>query len=133
MKRSKKLADAEWEIMKAIWHFKKPITVREIHGYLYPEGQKAYTTVQTIMNILVEKAFLRKDKIGMVNFYFPTVPKEDFAKHETQTLVSRIFQGSFGALANYLIDSGELSPTELNRLKSLIAAKEEEKNSGGKS
>ncbi|MFQ5864668.1 MAG: BlaI/MecI/CopY family transcriptional regulator [bacterium] len=126
-----KLAEAEWEIMDGIWKFNKPVTVREIHRHLYPKGEKAYTTVQTIMNILADKSFLRKDKIGMVNFYFPTISREDFAKTETNKLVSRIFQGSFGALANYLVDSGGLSKEELSNLKSLIDSKE--KSSGGQS
>ena len=124
MNKKKKLAEVEFEIMSAIWPFGKPITVKEIHLRLYPKKEKAYTTVQTIMNILVEKCFLRKDKIGMVNFYFPIVPKEDFAKHETHNLVSKIFNGSFGALANYLVDSDNLTQDELNELKSLINAKE---------
>ncbi|MFQ5602085.1 MAG: BlaI/MecI/CopY family transcriptional regulator [bacterium] len=126
MKNRKKLADAEWEIMNGIWHFKKPVTVREMHAHLYPKGEKAYTTVQTIMNILVEKKFLRKDKIGMVNFYFPIVAYEDFTRQETRTLVSRIFDGSFGALATYLVDSGELSQEELIQLKALINSKKKE-------
>ena len=73
MKTARRLAEAEWRIMDCIWTFAKPSTVREIHQRLYPEGEKAYTTVQTITNILVEKGFLRKEKIGMVNFYFPTL------------------------------------------------------------
>ncbi|MFQ5823311.1 MAG: BlaI/MecI/CopY family transcriptional regulator [bacterium] len=133
MQKHKRLAEAEWEIMNGVWQFNKSVTVREIHQHLYPEKEKAYTTVQTIMNILVDKGFLRKEKIGMVNFYFPTISKEYFAKQETRTLVSRIFQGSFGALVNYLVDSGELSQDELNRLKDLIQSKEGDKDVGGKS
>ena len=129
-KDKKKLASVEWEIMDGIWQFGKPVTVREVHGYLYPNGEKAYTTVQTFMNILVEKGFLRKDKIGLVNFYFPTLSQADFAQHETRSFVSRLFQGSFGALATYLVDSGELSEAELTKLKQLIEAREK---SGGES
>ena len=130
MSNPKKLAEAEWQIMNGIWHLKKPVTVREIHSHLYAKGEKAYTTVQTTMNILVDKGFLRKDKIGMVNFYFPVVSLADFAKRETRSLVSRIFDGSFGTLATYLVQSGELNQEELDRLKQLIDAKESEQNSG---
>lgn len=131
MKKPKKLAEAEWEIMDGVWQFSKPLTVRELHEHLYPEGQKAYTTVQTIMNILVDKGFLCKKKIGMVNFYTALLSREKFAKRETRSLVSRIFDGSFGALANYLVESGELSQRELNQLKAIIEANE--KSSGAKS
>lgn len=124
MKTVKKLAEAEWGIMDSIWIFAKPSTVRDILQRLYPKGEKAYTTVQTTTNILVEKGFLCKEKIGMVNFYLPTLSRQEFAKQETRTLVSRTFQGSFGNLANYLVDSGELSESELKQLKELISEKE---------
>ncbi|RMF60321.1 MAG: BlaI/MecI/CopY family transcriptional regulator [Calditrichaeota bacterium] len=131
MKRQKKrLAEVELEVMKSIWSFGKPVTVRQVLEHLYPNREKAYTTVQTIMNILAEKGFLRKDKVGMVNFYFPTISETDFAEQETHNLVSKIFHGSFGALANYLVDSGELSSEELNQLKALIESREK---SGGQS
>ena len=125
-KKKTKLADAEWEIMEAVWEFRRPVTVREVHQRLYPAGEKAYTTVQTIMNILADKGFLRKKKIGMVNFYKASVSRERFTRGETRNLVSRVFQGSFGALAHYLVSSGELTAEELHELKALIEAKEKE-------
>ena len=120
MKKTKKLAESEVDIMNAVWAAKGRITVRETLETLYPNGEKAYTTVQTIMNILVEKGFLKKQKIGMVNFYTAKVRREHAVKNETQSLVSRIFHGSFGALATHLIKSGELSQAELKKLKQLI-------------
>ena len=131
MKKKKKLAEAEAEIMGAVWRFRKAFTVREIHSHLYPKGEKAYTTVQTFMNILVEKGFLKREKIGMVNFYLPRLSRANIAKGETQSLVSRIFQGSFGELAQHLVNSGKLSREELRNLKALIEAKEK-KSSGDK-
>jgi predicted transcriptional regulator len=126
LKKTRKLSEAEWQVMNGVWHFNKPVSVRQIHNHLYPEGEKAYTTVQTIMNILFDKGFLRRDKVGMVNFYFPTIAREDFARQEARSLVSRMFQGSFGALASFLVDAGELSDDELAELRAMIDAKENE-------
>ena len=58
------------------------------------------------MNILFEKGVLNRQKIGPVNVYTP------------------MFEGSFGALATYLVDSGELSQKELDELRALIEARE---------
>ena len=127
----KRLAEAEREVMEGVWQFSDPVTVREVHSRLYPNREKAYTTVQTIMNILVEKGVLEKQKIGMVNFYTPTLTREEAAQLEMRSLVSRVFEGSFGALANYLVDSGELSQSEIDELKALIEAKEREQEKGG--
>jgi len=126
-RKARKLAEVELQIMNGIWRHKKPITVRELHQKLFSNGEKAYTTVQTIMNILVDKGFLRKDKIGMVNFYFPVVTQSEYAKLETNNFVSRIFRGSFGELATYLVDSGELTDDDLARIKAMITEKENQK------
>ena len=120
----KRLAEAEWEVMDGVWHLDRQVTVRDVVDYLYPNGEKAYTTVQTIMNILFEKGVLNRRKIGPVNVYMPTLSREDAAQDETRTLVSRMFEGSFGALATYLVDSGELSQGELDELRALIEARE---------
>ncbi len=124
MAAKKRLAEAEWEVMDGVWHLDRQVTVRDVVDYLYPNGEKAYTTVQTIMNILFEKGVLNRRKIGPVNVYMPTLSREDAAQVETRTLVSRMFEGSFGALATYLVDSGKLSQGELDELRALIEARE---------
>ena len=133
MPRKLKLAEAEWEIMEGVWTRGAQVTVREIQDQLYPKAEKAYTTTQTIMNILVTKGFLKRKKIGMVNFYTPKISRELAAQHEARSLASRIFNGSMGAFATYLVDSGELSSQELHQLKALVDAKEQEQKSGGPS
>ena len=124
MATKKRLAEAEWEVMDGVWHLDRQVTVRDVVDYLYPNGEKAYTTVQTIMNILFEKGVLNRQKIGPVNVYKSALSREDVAQDETRTLVSRMFEGSFGALATYLVDSGELSQKELDELRALIEARE---------
>ena len=124
MAAKKRLSEAEWEVMDGVWHLDRQVTVRDVVDYLYPNGEKAYTTVQTIMNILFEKGVLNRQKIGPVNVYKPALSREDAAQDETRTLVSRMFEGSFGALATYLVDSGELSRKELDELRALIEARE---------
>lgn len=124
MAAKKRLSEAEWEVMDGVWHLDRQVTVRDVVDYLYPNGEKAYTTVQTIMNILFEKGVLNRQKIGPVNVYKSALSREDAAQDETRTLVSRMFEGSFGALATYLVDSGELSQKELDELRTLIEARE---------
>ena len=130
MAKKRRLAEVEWEVMDGVWKFNRQVTVRDVLNYVYPNGEKAYTTVQTIMNILTEKGVLDREKIGPVNVYRPTLSREDVAQVETRTLVSRMFKGSFGALAMYLVDSGELSQKELDELHALIEAREKAKEGG---
>ena len=130
MKQQKRLAQVEWEIMEGVWQSTKPVSAREILTRLHPNGEKAYTTVQTILNNLTGKGFLEKEKIGLVNFYTPIVSRDEATHVETQSLASKLFQGSFGVLAAYLVNSGELSQPDIDRLRELIDAKDRQRRKG---
>ena len=119
-----KLSPAEWQIMEAIWELKGAPSVREVLEKKFPNGEKAYTTVQTIMNNLVKKGILKPRKIGLVNFYRPRFKRNDMVKEETRQLVSRVFHGSFPALVTHLIDSDTLTSEEILAIKKLLEEKE---------
>ncbi|RMF59636.1 MAG: BlaI/MecI/CopY family transcriptional regulator [Calditrichaeota bacterium] len=128
-RRKSQLTPPEWEVMEIIWQKKKPVTVREVLESAYPGGEKAYTTVQTIMNNLVQKGFLSRTKIGMVNHYRPAREQMRTLMDEIKIFANRTFGGSLNALVSFLINSNTLSPEEISELKQLIEQKEQENQS----
>ena len=122
MKKSNLFSDKEWIIMKAVWQ-KQQVTVKEVWMQIYPNQEKAYTTVQTYMDRLVEKGVLKKEKMGLVNFYQTLITEEQALDKATENLVSRAFNGSFGLLAAFLIDSQRLDPSDLKKIKTLLQEK----------
>jgi BlaI family transcriptional regulator, penicillinase repressor len=123
--KNKKLTPVEWEIIDKIWELGGSPSIREIWEKCFPNGEKAYTTVQTIMNTLEKKGILERKKIGLVNFYKPLKSREEAVKSEMTGVVARIFNGSVPALANYLINSENLSLKEIEKIKKLLNEKEE--------
>jgi len=121
------LSPLEWEIMDVIWNENKQISVREVLKFRYPDGEKAYTTVQTVMNNLEKKGFLTTKKVGLVNFYQPVRKRTNAVQNETLRFVKQVYNGSFMSLANHLINSESLSQDEIESLKKLINQKENEK------
>ncbi|MBN1480764.1 BlaI/MecI/CopY family transcriptional regulator [candidate division KSB1 bacterium] len=121
-----KLTPAEWDIMEAVWRLGGAPSVREVMEHAYPNGEKAYTTVQTLMNVLEKKGLLRRKKLGLVNFYTPARAREEMARHETRSLISRVFNGSAPALANFLIDQEDLNLNDIRQIKKLLDEKEAE-------
>jgi len=119
-----KLTPVEWELMEAIWRLDGSPSVREVLDHAYPGGEKAYTTVQTIMNTLEKKGMLRRRKIGLVNFYTPNQSREEMVKVELRHLISRIFNGSVPALASTLLDSHDLTTEEISAIQQLLDEKE---------
>jgi predicted transcriptional regulator len=126
MSKTPKLTPVEWEIMTAVWEVGGAATVRDVLERAYPNGEKAYTTVQTVMNTLQKKKLLRRKKTGLVNFYSPTRSKEEVTRSEMASLVTRVFGGSIPALANSLLSLDDLSLEEIERIKGLIDEKERE-------
>lgn len=124
MKKPITLSDLEWQIMQLLWD-KGVMSVKEMWQALYPNGEKAYTTIQTYMDRMTDKNLLSKQKIGLVNFYHAIVDKKSLLKHATENLVSRAFNGSFFNLAAFLVDSPNLSSEELEKITELIKSKEE--------
>ncbi|MFQ3599231.1 MAG: BlaI/MecI/CopY family transcriptional regulator [Chloroherpetonaceae bacterium] len=124
----KKLSPLEWEVMSGIWDLGGKPSVRDVANHLYPNGEKAYTTVQTVMNNLVQKGYLKREKIGLVNFYKPTKKRETIVDKATETFVERVFGGSFQALANYLVHSDALTKAEIKELRKILEQKAKEKN-----
>jgi len=123
MSKNNKLTPAEWEIMETVWQLGGAPSVRDVLAKAYPGGEKAYTTVQTIMNTLVKKGLLNAQKTGLVNFYTPVKSRHDMVQSELKNMLSRVFNGSAPAMANYLIDSQDLSLEEIQKIKDLLNKK----------
>ena len=124
MSHNTKLTPVEWEIMSTLWELKKSSSVRDVCNAAYPNGEKAYTTIQTIMNTLEKKGVLKREKIGLVNFYTPQKSREKIIRSEMTQVVSRMFEGSVPAMANFLINTENLSLDELKEIKSILDKKE---------
>lgn len=122
MKKPKILSDIEWKIMGALWR-KGVLSIKEVWKEIYPQKEKAYTTVQTYMDRMTEKKLLHKEKIGMVNFYRPLIDEKTLIKQATEKFVSNTFNGSFGSMAAFLVDSYKLSSQDLDKIKKLIEEK----------
>ena len=120
------LSPAEWEIMHTIWKADKPVTVRDVVDRAYPNDEKAYTTVQTLMNILVKKGVLSRSKEGRQIVYTSTMARHDALHSSLQGAARRMFQGSWGTMASFLVGRANLSPEEIARLRRILDEKEED-------
>lgn len=130
MSAKPKLTPAEWEIMQAVWDQDGAVSVREVLERLYPDGEKAYTTVQTVMNTLEKKGLLRREKTGLVNFYTPVPSRDEATRSEMDSLVTRVFGGSIPALANTLMSMDDVDLDDLAAIRRLIARRERELKEG---
>ena len=127
----KKLTPTEWEIMQAVWDLGESVSVRDVLEHLYPNGEKAYTTVQTLMNNLVAKQLLTRRKIGLVGFYSPAHSRDEATRNEMSRLVKGVFGGSISAMANSLMSLDDLDLDDLAEIKRLLRRRERELKGDG--
>lgn len=122
--KKQELSAAEWELMAVIWEAGGAVTVREVLDTAYPNDEKAYTTVQTLMNILVEKGVLKRVKKGPINQYTPVIRREKILDNSMSTVADRMFSGSFGAMASFLVSSRKLSDDDIAALRKMLDERE---------
>jgi BlaI family penicillinase repressor len=113
--KSRTLTGQELEIMKIVWRLQSA-TVRDVYEALR-EGRKiAYTTVMTMMNILEEKKYLKKQAEDRAYVYQATRPRSDVIKAMVREFVDRVFNGSAEPLLVHLIKERRLSKKELEKI-----------------
>ena len=121
----------ELEILKILWQ-SSPLTVSEIREHLARAGRKsAHTSVITMLNIMVDKGFLDKQKDGRWYQYWPIVDQQGVTGKMLNDLVDRAFDGSPRLMMLNLLESrDELDEEELLQLRQLINKKVREQRGG---
>ena len=104
------------------------LSAREVEAGM--EDAPSYSTVRTLLGVLVEKGHLRTEKEGRALMYRPERKREAVAKSAMQRVVDTFFGGSVEKAMVGLIDSSEkkLSADEVARLESAIRQHEKKGN-----
>lgn len=111
------LTPLELEIMKVLWET-GPANVQTVQENL---GRPlAYTTVQTMLNVLHRKGHVTRTLKQKAYFYRPSISRRDAAKHAVADVVDRLFSGSATNLVMSLVETKQLSGDELARLRDLL-------------
>ena len=120
-KTNQTLTPLELEIMQALWEM-GPSTVSEVQPKL--KEQLAYTTVQTMLNVLLRKKKVKREQEGRAFRYRPVVSRERAMGSALNDMVKRMFGGSSEALLMAMVDTQQISAEELARVAERLAATE---------
>ena len=103
----------ELKIMQVIWR-RGPSNVGEVQAELRP--QLAYTTVQTMLNILERKGKLKRGLQGRAYVYSARVTEARALTQSVRDLVDRMFGGSSEELVMSLLRNGQIDARKLAEL-----------------
>ena len=101
--------------MNVVWVKGSP-SGREVCDALSEEKPIAYTTVVTLMNILVAKGHLSRVPDGRQFRYEPMTSRKRVLTGMVRDFVDRVFAGSPQSLMAHLVDEARLTPDEIRAL-----------------
>ena len=107
------LTKLELKIMQVIWK-RGASTVSDVQGELEPA--LAYTTVQTMLNILERKGKLERELEGRAYVYTAKVSEEKALGQSLRDMIDRMFGGSSEELVMSLLKSRQIDAKRLAKL-----------------
>ena len=115
------LTPLEFEIMNVLWHT-GPANVQTVQSRL--EGRSlAYTTVQTMLNVLHRKGKVKRQLKDRAYVYRPVFSRQKAVQKAVGEMLDRFFAGSADGLVLSLLETRKLTPEKLARLQKLVEEK----------
>jgi predicted transcriptional regulator len=111
------LTELELQIMQVIWRL-GPSGVSSVREGL--EQRLAYTTVQTMLNILTKKGKLKRKLRGQAYEYSAIVTEAKASSYAVSDLVDRMFRGSSEALVMSLIKNRQIDAKKIAELSKRV-------------
>ena len=115
-----RLPDTELEIMQVIWNNPTPITTSEIKKILEEERPWSIGALQTLLNRLIDREFLKGEMQGKSKTYSPLVNEKDYLVVESKSFFKRMSGNSITRLVTSLYDSNSISDEDLEELNAFI-------------
>ena len=122
-RKSNTLTELELVIMKIVWDH-DTVTVRDVYETLLKRRKVAYTTVMTMMKILEQKKYLKKNQVDRAYVYRPAQPRRQVIGAIVRDFVNRVFNGSAEPLLVHLVEEHDLSKEDLAEIASIRKGRE---------
>lgn len=116
-RKTDNLTPLELEIMHVLWEAGKA-NVLTVQRQL--KRELAYTTVQTMLNILHRKGKVDRAMKDRSYFYKPVVSRSRVTRAHMSDIIDRLFGGSAENLVMSLVETKHLTPKKLAHLQKLL-------------
>jgi predicted transcriptional regulator len=114
----KELTKAEEQLMQYLWTLGSAY-LKDIVDQ-YPEPRPAYTTISTVVNVLVKKGVVDFEVHGKSRLYRPNISKDTYTRQSFDGLMQSFFDNSTRQFASFLTRDSHLSVDQLKEIRALI-------------
>ena len=119
------LTPLELEIMNVLWET-GPANVQCVQSNL-KSRELAYTTVQTMLNVLHRKGRVKRLLKNRTYIYRPVLSRQKAVTQAVGEMLDRFFGGSADGLLLNLVETRHLTPEKLARIQEMIDHPESER------
>jgi BlaI family penicillinase repressor len=119
-KTNVELTEAEWEIMKVVWE-EEPCAAGTVQEKLAQSRDRAYSTVKTTMDRMVEKGFLKIRKVRNLQLFKSCIDEIEAKRGEFHKMLKRAFDGALTPMMQFLVEHEGLSKKEASELRNLVS------------
>jgi BlaI family penicillinase repressor len=109
-------SDRELDLLKVMWKLGEA-KVRDIHDAICPDGECAFTTVQTLVRIMCRKGLVKKRADGRTDYYTPVYTIEN----ATSRFVDKLFDGAVEKFVVSMLSAESVSVDEMRDMEKMIA------------
>ena len=113
------LSDGEWKLMNRLWDH-APRTITELVAALREETGWSKNTVITMLGRLEAKGAVRHEEGLRAKQYYPLIRREEAARAETESFLSRVDGGSLGLMMSAMVDSHALTEEDIAQLSAIL-------------
>ncbi len=114
----KTLTKAEEQVMQYLWQLEKAFLKELVESF--PEPRPAYTTISTVIRVLVKKGFIAFNTYGKIHEYYPLVQQDAYLKGQFDGVVQDYFSGSMAKFASFLTKDEDLGIADLEEIRQII-------------
>lgn len=116
------ISSAEWQIMRIVWTLNH-VTSSEIINLMQKKQDWSDSTIKTLITRLTKKEFLSREKEKGRYIYSTTVEEQATMDEYANSLFNDFCAHKSGSVLNELIDSMEISRTDIEKLQQTLAKK----------
>jgi len=113
------LSRAEFSILNVLWT-KQKLTVREVHDQIKESSGWAYTTTKTMMDRMVKKGLMKREKFHGIYLYSPMVSRARGMARMVDFFASRVLEMDTGAVVSMFQGNSSISDTDIRELEQLL-------------
>jgi BlaI family penicillinase repressor len=124
---TKKLGEAELEIMQVIWNSQNPVTSNYILNELKEQRKWQLSTLMTSLKRLSDKGFVNCDRSTGNNLYSFLIPENEYKISESKNFLKKLYNNSIQNMVATLYNNKAVKNSDIEELRKFLDKLEEDK------